>query len=124
MPTVYAARYRPVERLRRGLAGSAGGSAPLRSQQVVPKPFVRPMAGFRDLSRLIAFAVGALVMRWPGSRRAKVLRDQERYARAMEASDDGFWDWIVADDSIYTSPRLLEIYGMAPGTAFAGREDL
>ena len=34
----------------------------------------------------------------------------------MDASDDGFWDWIVADDTIYTSPRLLEIYGLAPGT--------
>jgi PAS domain S-box-containing protein len=53
-----------------------------------------------------------------------VRRDQERYARAMAASDDGFWDWIVADNSIYTSPRLLEIYGMAPGTTFTGRDDL
>ena len=44
--------------------------------------------------------------------------------RAMEASDDGFWDWVVADDTIYTSPRLLEIYGFAPGTSFAGRDDL
>src|SRR5262245_14357167 len=42
----------------------------------------------------------------------------------MDASDDGFWDWIVADDTMYTSPRLLEIYGFAPGTSFAGRDDL
>jgi PAS domain S-box-containing protein len=53
-----------------------------------------------------------------------MLRDQERYARAMSTSDDGFWDWIVAGDAIYTSPRLLEIYGFAPGTSFAGRDDL
>ena len=44
--------------------------------------------------------------------------------RAMNASDDGFWDWIVADDTIYTSPRLLEIYGFSPATSFAGRDDL
>ena len=43
---------------------------------------------------------------------------------AMDASGDGFWDWIVADDSIYTSPRLLEIFGLAPGTSFAGHDDL
>jgi PAS domain S-box-containing protein len=58
------------------------------------------------------------------SRSDSMLRDQERYARAMSTSDDGFWDWIVAGDAIYTSPRLLEIYGFAPGTSFAGREDL
>jgi PAS domain S-box-containing protein len=52
------------------------------------------------------------------------LSDQERYARAMSTSDDGFWDWVVAGDSIYTSPRLLEIYGFAPGTRFSGRDDL
>ncbi len=52
------------------------------------------------------------------------MRDQDRYARAMEASDDGFWDWIVADDTIYTSPRLLAIFGFAPGTGFAGHDDL
>jgi PAS domain S-box-containing protein len=49
---------------------------------------------------------------------------EERYARAVDASDDGFWDWVVADDTIYTSPRLLQIYGLPPGTTFAGREDL
>jgi len=42
----------------------------------------------------------------------------------MGASDDGFWDWIVAGDTIYTSPKLLDIYGFAPGTSFSGRNDL
>jgi PAS domain S-box-containing protein len=62
---------------------------------------------------------------WWNHRRAGELRDeQQRYARAVEASDDGFWDWIVGDDTIYTSPRLLEIYGLPPGTTFNGRDDL
>jgi len=61
---------------------------------------------------------------WWNSRQADGLLDQERYARAMSASDDGFWDWIVAGDTIYTSPRFLEIYGFAPGTRFDGRDDL
>ena len=82
------------------------------------------LGGFLDLPRFITFSVGGLAVGWGSSRRARVLRDQERYARAMDASDDGFWDWIPADDTIYTSPRLLEIYGFAPGTSFAGRNDL
>jgi PAS domain S-box-containing protein len=58
------------------------------------------------------------------SRSDGVLCDQARFARAMSTSDDGFWDWIVAADTIYTSPRLLQIYGFAPGTSFSGRDDL
>ena len=60
---------------------------------------------------------------WSFRSEAKALRDQERYARAMEASDDGFWDWNIPEDTMYASPRYLEIYGFAPGTTFAGRDD-
>src|SRR5690606_18705725 len=56
--------------------------------------------------------------------RAGKLREQERYARAMEASDDGFWDWMRAADRVYASPRLLEILGFARGRTFNGRVDL
>jgi PAS domain S-box-containing protein len=82
------------------------------------------LGGFLDLPRFIAFSVEGFVVGWGSSRRARVLRDQERYVRAMDASDVGFWDWILANDTVYTSPRLLEIYGVAPGTRFAGRDDL
>jgi PAS domain S-box-containing protein len=52
------------------------------------------------------------------------LRESEtRYALAMAAARDGHWDWIVATDEFYASPRLLEIYGFPPETRFAGRED-
>ncbi|HEX2480156.1 MAG TPA: ATP-binding protein [Geminicoccaceae bacterium] len=82
------------------------------------------LGGFLDLPRFIVFSVIGIAVGWGSSRQAGKLREQERYARAMEASDDGFWDWIPAVDKIYTSPRLLEIYGFAPGTTFAGRNDL
>ncbi len=58
------------------------------------------------------------------TRQGGVLPDQERYARALDASEDGFWDWIATDDAIYTSPRLLEIYGLPAGSSFTGRDDL
>ena len=85
----------------------------------------RPLlGGYLDLPDFIMFSIVAMAVGWANSRRARVLRDQQRYERAMDASDDGFWDWIVADDTMYTSPKLLEIYGFAPGTSFAGRDAL
>ena len=48
---------------------------------------------------------------------------EERYALVMAAADEGYWDWIVATDDFYASPRLLEMYGFPPGTIFAGRDD-
>ena len=82
------------------------------------------LVSFLDLPRFIVFSVIGIAVGWGSSRGASKLREQERYARAMEASDDGFWDWIPATDTVYTSPRLLEIYGFAPGTTFNGRDDL
>jgi PAS domain S-box-containing protein len=82
------------------------------------------LGGFLDWPRFIAFSVEGFVVGWASSRRARVLGDQGRYVRAIDASDVGFWDWILASDTIYTSPRLLEIYGVAPGTRFTGRDDL
>jgi PAS domain S-box-containing protein len=52
------------------------------------------------------------------------LRESEtRYALAMAAARDGHWDWVVATDEYYASPRMLEIYGFPPDTRFNGRED-
>ena len=65
---------------------------------------------------LAALAFGLLSSRWSES--------LERYRRVLEAGDDGFWEWIVAKDRVYVSPRFLEIYGFVPGTTFLGRDDL
>ncbi|TCO80534.1 PAS domain S-box-containing protein [Plasticicumulans lactativorans] len=46
---------------------------------------------------------------------------EERYALAMAATGEGYWDWIIPSDRFFASPRLLEMYGFAPGTVFAGR---
>ena len=51
------------------------------------------------------------------------LLSEQRYALVMEASEEGFWDWMVATDDFYASPRMLELYGFPPGTIFAGRDD-
>jgi len=82
------------------------------------------LGGWLDPPHLVLFSIAGLAAGWGSSRRATVLRGQERHARAMDASHDGFWDWSVEDDALYTSPKLLEIHGFAPGTRFAGRDDL
>ena len=48
---------------------------------------------------------------------------ERRYALAMQASEEGFWDWNIATDEYYASPRMLELYGFAAGTTFKGRDD-
>jgi PAS domain S-box-containing protein len=48
-------------------------------------------------------------------------QSDERYARVMQASEDGFWEWIVASDEFYASPRMLALYGLPPDTVFRSR---
>lgn len=40
-------------------------------------------------------------------------RTQERYALVIRGSNDGIWDWDLAGDSVYFSPRWKEILGYA-----------
>ena len=83
-------------------------------------------AGWLDLPRFITFAITGLAVGWGTTRRqgaAALQRSEERYAIAMNAGEEGFWDWIVATDEFHASPRLLEMYGFSPGTTFAGRND-
>src|SRR5438309_8707272 len=48
---------------------------------------------------------------------------EERYARAMEAAQDGHWDWNVDTGEYYTSPRDLQLYGLPADSTFASRGD-
>jgi PAS domain S-box-containing protein len=50
-------------------------------------------------------------------------RSEERYARAVEASDEGHWDLNVATGEIFVSARMNEIFGFAPDTRFAGHAE-
>src|SRR5271166_809182 len=48
---------------------------------------------------------------------------EERYARAMEAAEEGHWEWAVTTDEIFLSPRAKEMLGFAPDARFANRTD-
>ena len=80
---------------------------------------------FRDAAGKVVRWTGSVIDVTPRKLAEEELREsEERYERAMDSTEVGYWDWIAAVDKIYTSPRLLEIYGFAPGTTFAGRNEL
>ncbi|HIJ61883.1 MAG TPA: PAS domain S-box protein [Rhodospirillaceae bacterium] len=49
-------------------------------------------------------------------RMEQALRDSEmRFRKAMEASNDGLWDWDIVSDQAYFSPAYLGMLGYDPG---------
>jgi PAS domain S-box-containing protein len=49
---------------------------------------------------------------------------EERYALAMRASGEGHWDWKIATDEFYASPRYLELAGFPPDMKYSRRSDI
>ena len=54
---------------------------------------------------------------------AALLLSEERYARAMEAAEEGHWEWNIVTDEMFLSTRMKEILGFAPDAQFANRVD-
>ena len=54
---------------------------------------------------------------------AALLLSEGRYARAMEAAEDGHWEWDVVGDAMFLSARMKEILGFAPDAQFTSRAD-
>ncbi len=48
---------------------------------------------------------------------------EARYARAMEASEAGHFEWDIATDEMFLSARMKVMLGFAPDTAFANRAE-
>jgi len=72
----------------------------------------------------MCFRESGKVVRWVGSatdvterKRAEDARrvSEERYARAMEGSDAGHWDWNIATDEMFVSERAREMLALPDG---------
>jgi PAS domain S-box-containing protein len=50
-------------------------------------------------------------------------RSAQRYRRVMAATGEGYWEWTVANDELYVSPRILEMYALPADSKFASRAD-
>ena len=52
----------------------------------------------------------------------RALREsEERYALAMEGANEGHWDWDVATDRLFLSPRMKTLGGQSAGSAITTR---
>ena len=49
---------------------------------------------------------------------------EERYARAMEGSDAGHWDWNIVTDEMFVSERAREMLALPPGTLPMRRSEI
>ena len=120
--------------------------------QLIPMSYPL-VAGFFDLPRFVTFGITGLAVGWGatrskraeaalrqsedelrkarsdletkvGERTGALQISEERYARAMEASDDGLWEWNPATDEMFVSPRAHRLFGIADGVEIRTRADL
>jgi PAS domain S-box-containing protein len=66
-----------------------------------------------DVLRTAASLVAGTIERAKADEQLRL--SEERYALAARGAADGLWDWDVAADRAYFSPRLHEILGLADG---------
>ena len=113
--------------------------------QLIPMSYPL-LAGVFDLPRFITFALTGLAVGWGATRRRRaeaalrevrneleakvtertraVQASEERYAFAMQASGEGHWDWKIATDEFYASPRWRVISGFAPDEKLGTRAQM
>jgi PAS domain S-box-containing protein len=126
--------------------------AALALPQLIPMNYPL-VAGFFDLPRFLAFALTGVAVGWgtTSRRRAeealrrselelRAARDElemrvmkrtadlkfseERYARAMGASNDGLWEWNPMTDELFVSPRAKHLFGVPDEIEIRTRADL
>ena len=90
--------------------GIAGGAALVLTLGLVFAWLLRRAHG--ELEGLVAQRTAALRL------------SEERYARALQASNDGIWEWNSATDEMFMSERARELWGVPGGAAVRTRVEL
>jgi PAS domain S-box-containing protein len=100
-----------------------------REYRVIPRPgvvrWVRTRGKvFRDASGAAFRLTGSIADVTERKLAAEALAVSEsRYARAMEASEAGHFEWNIATDEMFLSARMKVMLGFAPDTPFANRAE-
>jgi PAS domain S-box-containing protein len=94
----------------------------------------RQSAGLMSLEGYFWYGMGAAMvivlalggaLAWHLARRANAARrSEERYGRALQASNDGIWEWNPATDEIFLSGRARRLWAVPDGVSIRTRADL
>lgn len=76
-----------------------------------------------SLSLMVALLIALLVRKLAQLETAdESLRvSEERYALAMEGSNEGHWDWDIVTDRLFMSPKMKELHGASSDMSVATR---
>jgi PAS domain S-box-containing protein len=72
------------------------------------------------LAALTMLALSRQIWRVAASERA-LRKSEERYALAMEGANEGHWDWDVAADDLFLSPKMKTMYGLSAESVITSR---
>jgi PAS domain S-box-containing protein len=75
---------------------------------------------FMLLAAMTMLALSRQIRRVAASERA-LRKSEERYALAMEGANEGHWDWDVAADDLFLSPKMKTMYGLSAETTITSR---
>jgi PAS domain S-box-containing protein len=75
------------------------------------------------LTLLGAFTIAALLrqLRRVAAGERALRKSEERYALAMEGANEGHWDWDIATDRLFMSPKMKTLYGLSAESEIASR---
>ena len=75
---------------------------------------------------IVMLAIAALLkqLRRVEAGETALRESEERYALAMEGANEGHWDWHLASDRLFMSPKMKVLVGLAADSTVATRDEL